>query len=290
MEEPLVISICCITYNHEPYIRQCLEGFMMQKTNFPFEVLIHDDASTDGTADIIRRYESKYPDIIKPIYQKENQYSKGVEISSTFNYPRAKGKYMAVCEGDDYWIDPLKLQKQVDFLENNPEYSMCFHDAFIYDPRKQTARLFCNHQLIVNKLHHIINTEDLLSNDWMIPTASMVFRSAFVKKKAPEFLIKALSGDYALHLMFSIDGGNIYYMDMISSVYRSWDSIIRVSTSPQFFLKKMVELLDGFEEYSNHKYSKEIKKLKKKYINNNVFLFRIFNSIMRRFTLFFKGI
>jgi glycosyltransferase involved in cell wall biosynthesis len=263
---------------------------MMQKTNFPFEVLIHDDASTDGTADIIREYESTYPDIIKPIYQKENQYSKGVRISWVFNFPRAKGKYIALCEGDDYWIDPLKLQKQVDFLENNPEYSMCFHDAFIYDPRKPIARLFCNHQLLVNELHHIINTEALLSNDWMIPTASMVLRSAFVKKKLPEFSIKALSGDYALHLMLSIDGGDIYYMDMISSVYRSWDSIIKVSTSPQFILKKMVELLDGFDIYSNYKYSKQIKKLKRKYRNNTIFLFCIFNSIMRRFKLFFKGI
>lgn len=123
--EPLV-SICCLTYNHEPYIRDAIEGFLMQKTDFPFEILIHDDASTDGTADIIREYETKYPDIIKPIYQTENQYSKGIKISATYNYPRAKGKYIALCEGDDYWIDPYKLQKQVDFLEKNEEYGICF--------------------------------------------------------------------------------------------------------------------------------------------------------------------
>ena len=114
----ILVSICCITYNHEKYIRDAIEGFLMQKTDFPFEVLIHDDASTDGTADIIREYETKYPDIIKPIYQTENQYSKGIKISATYNYPRAKGKYIALCEGDDYWIDPYKLQKQVDFLEH----------------------------------------------------------------------------------------------------------------------------------------------------------------------------
>lgn len=111
MKEPLV-SICCITYNHAPYIRQCLEGFLIQKTTFPFEILIHDDASTDGTADIIREYEARYPHLIKPIYQVENQYSKGTKISSTYNYPRAKGKYIALCEGDDYWTDPLKLQNK----------------------------------------------------------------------------------------------------------------------------------------------------------------------------------
>lgn len=88
---------------------------MQQKTNFPIEVLIHDDASTDGTQDIIREYEKKYPNIVKPIYQKENQYSKGVKVSLVYNYSRARGKYIALCEGDDYWTDPYKLQKQVDF-------------------------------------------------------------------------------------------------------------------------------------------------------------------------------
>jgi glycosyltransferase involved in cell wall biosynthesis len=123
--EPLV-SVCCITYNHEKYIREAIEGFLMQETSFPIEILIHDDASTDKTADIIREYEAKYPNIIKPIYQTENQYSKGVGISATYQWPRAKGKYIALCEGDDYWTDPYKLQKQVDFLEANPEYGICF--------------------------------------------------------------------------------------------------------------------------------------------------------------------
>ncbi len=118
----LLVSINCITFNHEKYIKEALESFLMQKTNFEYEILIHDDASTDNTADIIRKYEKKYPDIIKPIYQEENQYSKKVNISKNFQYPRAKGKYIAICEGDDYWTDPNKLQKQVDFLESNPEF------------------------------------------------------------------------------------------------------------------------------------------------------------------------
>lgn len=126
MDAPIV-SICCLTYNHSPYIRQCLDGFVMQKTTFPVEVLIHDDASTDGTQDIIREYECKYPDLIKPIYQTENQYSKGVKVSLVYNYSRVRGKYVALCEGDDYWTDPYKLQKQVDFLENHPDYVMCSH-------------------------------------------------------------------------------------------------------------------------------------------------------------------
>ena len=131
-KKDILVTVVSLAYNHEPYIRQCLEGFVMQKTNFAFEVLIHDDASTDGTADIIREYELKYPDIIKPIYQKENQYSKGVFIEKTFLYPNAKGKYIAECEGDDYWIDPYKLQKQVDFLEANPDYGLVYTDLDMF--------------------------------------------------------------------------------------------------------------------------------------------------------------
>ena len=133
-----VVSICCATYNHAPYIRQCIDGFVMQKTNFPFEILIHDDASTDGTQDVIREYATKHPDLIKPIYQKENQYSKGVKVSLTYNYSRAKGKYVALCEGDDYWIDPYKLQKQVDFLESHPDYVMCSHQFDAFDETTKT--------------------------------------------------------------------------------------------------------------------------------------------------------
>ena len=117
MEAPLV-SIGCITYNHAPYIRQCLEGFLMQKTTFPFEIIINDDCSTDGTTEIVKEYADKYPDLIIPIFHEENQYQKGVRgIYAKFVYPKVRGKYIALCEGDDYWIDPLKLQKQVDFLE-----------------------------------------------------------------------------------------------------------------------------------------------------------------------------
>lgn len=120
-----LVSICTLAYNHGKYIRQCLESLVTQVTDFPYEVIVHDDASTDDTASIIREYELKYPDIVKPIYQKENQYSKGISIGATHIYPRAEGKYIAECEGDDWWTDPYKLQKQVDFLESHPDYSMC---------------------------------------------------------------------------------------------------------------------------------------------------------------------
>jgi len=115
-----LVSITCATYNHEAYIKEALEGFVMQKTSFPFEIIVHDDASTDNTASIIREYEARYPDLFVTIYEAENQYSKGYGDLSRIIYSAVRGKYIAVCEGDDYWTDPYKLQKQVEFLEYNP--------------------------------------------------------------------------------------------------------------------------------------------------------------------------
>ena len=109
-EKKIMVSICCLTYNQEAYVRQALEGFVGQKTSFSYEILIHDDASTDRTAKIIREYALLYPDRVKPILQTENQYAKGLtNVSGTYNFPRAKGRYIAMCEGDDYWTDPYKL-------------------------------------------------------------------------------------------------------------------------------------------------------------------------------------
>lgn len=125
--QPLMVSIKCLAYNHGKFIRETLEGFVMQKTNFRFEAIVHDDASTDNTAKIIREYAEKYPDIIKPIYENENQYSKKDDSLTRIMHNACKGKYIAICEGDDYWTDPYKLQKQVDFLESHPEYVICFH-------------------------------------------------------------------------------------------------------------------------------------------------------------------
>lgn len=124
MEKPLV-SVICLVYNMKDYLRQTLDSILMQKTNFPFEIVVHDDVSTDGSADIVREYAEKYPDIIVPILQTENQYSKGVLITKDIILPKLCGKYAAYCEGDDYWTDPDKLQKQFDFMESHPDYTLC---------------------------------------------------------------------------------------------------------------------------------------------------------------------
>lgn len=122
-----LVTIHCLVYNHEPYLRQCLDGFVMQKANFKFEAIVHDDCSTDGSAEIIREYAERFPNIIKPIYEEENQYSKdGFRGINKIMLTHTKGTYIAFCEGDDYWIDPLKLQKQVDILEKDNSLNLVY--------------------------------------------------------------------------------------------------------------------------------------------------------------------
>jgi glycosyltransferase involved in cell wall biosynthesis len=147
MNKEIVVSVQCLVYNHAPYLRQCLDGIVMQRTDFYFEAIVHDDASTDGSTEIINDYANRYPDIIKPIVEKENQYSKGKEskAQSLIN-SRLIGKYIAFCEGDDYWTDPCKLQKQVNYLESHPSCGMCYSsfDMVEENTGKFTPDLFRN--------------------------------------------------------------------------------------------------------------------------------------------------
>lgn len=216
MEEPLV-SISCITYNHVNYIRECLEGFLMQKTTFPFEILIHDDASTDGTTEIIKEYEEKYPDLIKPIYESENQWCLGRRGSAVFNYPRSKGKYIALCEGDDYWSNPYKLQRQIDFLEENKEFSACTHQSTVIYEHNELLK----HEFeVVNT--SVLNLRDLL-NGRKFHTASVVFKSEIIKT----YLLpqNILSGDRALNLLLA-SFGPIFFLQETMCVYRKNDESI----------------------------------------------------------------
>ena len=176
MLNPLV-SICCLAYNHEPYIRECLNGFMMQKTDFQFEVLIHDDASSDKTVDIIREFEVANPEIIRPIYQTENQYSKGIGVTRVYQFPRARGKYIAMCEGDDYWIDPYKLQKQVDFLEKNPDYGMVCTNYNKYYQKEERFEKLC---FSYTKYKDEVSFEDYIFDRTTISTATVIFRSSLI--------------------------------------------------------------------------------------------------------------
>lgn len=169
-----LVSICSITYNHAPFIRQCLDGFLMQKTNFKYEVIIHDDASTDGTTEIIKEYAKKYPDLITPIYQTENQYSKGLRgFFAKFVFPKAKGKYIALCEGDDYWTDPYKLQKQVDFMEKETNYSMIFHPVKEEIENSVSDRISSGEMLKL-EVRDYLGHEIIKS--WAVPTCSVLIK------------------------------------------------------------------------------------------------------------------
>ena len=220
MNEPLdiIVAIKVIVYNHEPYLRDCLEGFVMQKTNFPFVAIVHDDASTDGSAAIIREYEERYPDIIKPIYETENQYSKhdgslGRIMNAAIDATGAK--YVAMCEGDDYWTDPLKLQKQVDFLEANPEYSMCFHGAEIKIQGVDRSIYGARCEYVQDKEYW---STDLFA-EWIVPTASIVYDRQRVNQYAIKHPEWATRGDIILVLKCA-HTGKVWGMSDKMSVYR----------------------------------------------------------------------
>ena len=221
-KEDILVSICCITYNHASYIRQCLDGFMMQKTDFKFEVLIHDDASTDGTEEIIREYEKKYPEVIKPLYEKENQWVQGRRGNKFFNYPRAIGKYIALCEGDDYWIDPYKLQKQVDFLENNLEYSYICHRYLTID---QDSGLFYNEvypvrfERYLNHQYGVSITCQIFHLEWLTKTLSALIRRSALEVAVTRMKKCQLSRDVHLFYFLLYEGLGFCH-NMISGVYR----------------------------------------------------------------------
>lgn len=249
-ETPLV-SICCITYNHESFISETIEGFLMQEINFPIEILIHDDASTDSTRDVIDSYKEKYPHLIRTFYQKENQYSKGIRsISATFLFPHAKGKYIALCEGDDYWIDSKKLQKQVDFLEQNPDYSISSHSAVILGHNKK----------MIYEPHleqTTFSTEEIIEKKWSIMTASLVFRKKFTD--FPEWFTHVKSGDYAMQLLLSTKG-KVNYMPEYMSVYRRhMGGLTIIQFKPYNTVDAMHFLLKNFDKETNGKYHTYIK-------------------------------
>lgn len=259
MKTPTV-SIVSIAYNHENYIAEAIESFLMQKVNFIFEIIIHDDASTDGTQEIIKQYAKKYPEIIKPILQIENQKSKGVGIVTRTAFSAAKGKYIALCEGDDYWTDPYKLQKQVDFLEANPEFSMCVHNAIVDFEDDERKTHFFN----TATQKSIITTENLIEK-WSFATGSMLFRTSLLPSMGGDILSKIHNGDLYLALMVSL-GGPIRYFPNVMSVYRRSNYAVRNKSfrqpgknyNPHYIIDKRIELLMIFDRLAKGIYTDQI--------------------------------
>jgi glycosyltransferase involved in cell wall biosynthesis len=211
LSDNILVSICCIAYNQEKYIREAIDGFVKQKTNFRTEIIIHDDASMDKTADIIREYVKQYPELIVPIYQTENQYSKGSEILSNFVFPKVRGKYIAICEGDDYWTDPYKLQKQINFLEANSEFVGAAHQSWVmYEDNQKKQHIFCQ------EVKQILYLRDLLAGR-VFHTASFVYRAKITNDN--EMPLNITSGDRALFLLCATYGP-IKYFNEPMCVYR----------------------------------------------------------------------
>ncbi len=272
--EPFV-SILCNTYNHEKYIRDALEGFVMQKTDFPFEVLIHDDASTDTTADIIREYEKRYPDIIKPIYQTENQYSQGIIISKTFQYPRIRGKYSAICEGDDYWTDPLKLKKQIDALESHFDIDIC---ACCTD---QTNNGMPYGKSMPADKDCVIPVEQVIAGGGnFVATCSLVFRSEVLRN--PANFRNAFPYDYSQQIHGALRGGLLYLSDCMAT-YRifgggSWSAGYYSSREKRIETDKQIkDMLIQLDSETEGKYSDVIQyKIKENefYALNNDYRFK----------------
>ena len=253
MEKPILVTIHCTVYNHEPFIRKCLDGFVMQQTNFPFEAIVHDDASTDGSAAIIREYADKYPHIIKPILQTENQWSKKDGSIGRIMSAHTRGKYLAVCEGDDFWTDPLKLQRQVDFLENHPEYSLTCTNACVLGLEGDLNRKR------YDKDCEIPISDVILKRGAWIYTASMLYRWELMQD-FPDYAIQCHVGDYpwAIHLALR---GKVYFFADKMVTYRfmtpgSWSSTTKINEGYFSAWCSEIRMLQGYNKASNERYRK----------------------------------
>ena len=260
-----LVSIQCLVYNHEPYLRQCLDGFVMQKTNFGFEAIVHDDASTDNSAAILREYAEKYPSIIKPIYETENQYRKGTLTAIMDNAVSDSTKYIAICEGDDYWTDPLKLQKQVDYLEGHPNCGLVWAKAKCYYQNKG--------KFIGTKGHYMSGYYDMFVN-YSIPPLTVLYRASsstgyadFIKGQ------KWLLGDAPLFLYIAHDH-DIHFMDEIVGVYRILKNSASHHTSYEQkirFKNSTFDVVKFFCEKYGHPNFKQLESIHYSYMFNYAF-------------------
>jgi len=239
----VLVSIVCLAYNQELYIREALDGMLMQKTGFPFEIIIHDDASTDKTADIIREYARRYPRIIRTIFQTENQFRSTGKYPIMHAYAAARGRYVAECDGDDFWTDPLKLQKQVDFLEANPDYVMCHHDykllsrGVLVTPSAHKPRDFSKDELIA-----------FSPDGYGIAGCTKMYRNLFTAGTKKDF--EDFQGDYPLNVLLGTYGKCKYIEGIHPSVYRkhgrnSWAALSpgEITMRTQTMYRRLYELM-----------------------------------------------
>ena len=259
-ENQIMVSITCVAYNHEQYIGKALDSFLMQDTNFAFEILIHDDVSTDKTAEIIKEYEKRFPNIIKPIYQTVNQFSQGINPMS-FLFPKVQGEYIAFCDCDDYWIDNQKLKIQVEEMEKYPDINMSFHPAYeLFHGKRE--KILAKH---ADKEKIFSSKEIVLGGGEFCPTASLVFRSQSLLD-LPNSIKSMIPGDYPSQIIGSVNGGALY-IDRCMSIYRlgdvgAWSSLtIENSEKQKKHLLSFHNMLNIVNNYLDKKFQKEIDEL-----------------------------
>ncbi len=259
-DENIKVSIICNAYNHEKYIGKTLECIISQNVNFPIEILIHDDASTDKTPQIIKDFFYKNNKVIKPLFQSTNQYSK-YSITTKFQFPRVKGKYIALCEGDDYWTDSTKLQKQYDFMEKYQQCSLVCHNAVKIS---ENGKFLGDYSSLDNKYKVLLSTDDIISNLNLFPTASIFFRKSFVDSNI-EFLQSNPYFDYVLKILLSTEG-DICLLPYKMSAYRvcsngSWSSIIRSNVQKYIeHLQNSIIIIENINKYKKYKFNESIQK------------------------------
>lgn len=259
IDDPIV-TVRCVAYNHEAFIADALDSFLMQETTFPYEIIVHDDASTDNTRNIIEKYYNKYPKIIKPIYEKENQYSKNKKFLANIIANYSKGRYVAFCEGDDYWTDRLKLQKQYDNLTTHKNCFLCVHKTQI----KGDTRVGGSSLPVTNFDAGVIDSNTFLESMYVynFHTSSFFFdKDKLLEYYSKELKFKNVSlvGDVPMMLYFGYIG-DVYYIPEYMSVYRrnnssSWtDKHIRSTVLYVKTAKSMIEMMKEFNIYSNSEY------------------------------------
>jgi glycosyltransferase involved in cell wall biosynthesis len=262
------LSILIPTFNHEKFIKQMLDGALMQQTDFEIEIVIGDDASTDNNAPIISVYAEKYPNIISAFLHPQNlgpaePREMGGKNNVGFLFSKCKGKYIALCEGDDYWTDSLKLQKQIDFLENNPSYSLCHHQLeVIYEDNSPKHYFNPDNQQDTSEI------QDLLAdNSWFLGTASTVFRNVF-KQGMPDWWWKSASGDLGIFIEVARHG-EIKYLPEMMGVYRKHRGGMTNIHTPQnpFFLRNRMEMFQNLDKYLDYRYTEILEKTILKYQN-----------------------
>jgi glycosyltransferase involved in cell wall biosynthesis len=245
------------TYNHGRYIGQAIESIATQKTTFPFRIIVSDDVSKDNTREIIKEYAAKYPGIVFPVFHEKNlgALGNGYSLMSSI-----KSKYVATCDGDDYWTDPYKLQKQVDFLEANPDFAMCFTDVDVLD-QLQSNEVHLRPENQFPKLQKdVFTVEDIILADINIaPTPTLLFRNVF-PQPIPEFFLDSLSADIFIQVMVT-DKGKAKYMREKTAVYRNHEGGVTKSAEGIEAGERGRELLfNNLNKYYNYKYDKLFKK------------------------------